>query len=786
MSADRARWKSYLLHYETYWLRRGLSVRDPYTWRVRACTRPGYEPLRCPGRVQACTRLHAPPVNLCTCPDTGHLVTGADISLVWAPVVRSRPKLFIPRCATSLAEAVTHGPNILCHSTALSRDTVYSPEGCTSYLRRVTCAGPYIPVHTTNYQVSGHVRRYHRPAHAVADISCTYPDTPGHAKFHGTCTAIKPITTTQTGRRCCCCRDKASNPTGIQPNRHPRVIYKCTFSDWITTTCDLPQGRTPPPLPPLSIAGVPLTEVHVVKLLGMYVQADLGLNTQVNNMIKKGSQRLFMLRKLTQFNLSRSELLTCYKTFVRPTVEYAAPAWHAGLTTQQRGRIETIQKRACRTILGSDYTCYTEACLTLDLPTLDNRRRDLCYKHPIQQAPNPTDIQSNRHLIQQASNPTDIQSKGIQPNKHPIQQASNPTSIQSNRHPIQQVSNPTGIQSNRYPTQQASNPTGIQPDRHPIRQASNPTDIQSNRHPIQQASNPTGIQPNRHPIQQASNPTGIQSNRHPIQQASNPTGIQSNRHPIRQASNPTGIQSNRHPIQQASNSTGIQSNRYPIQQASNPTGIQSNRHPIQQAPNPTGIQSNRHPIQQASNPTDIKPNRHQTQQASNPTGTQSNRHPIQQASNSTGIQPNMHPIQQASNPTGIQSDRHPIQQASNPTGIQSNRHPIKQASNPTGIQSNRHPIQQASNPTGIQSNRHPIQQASNPTGIQPNRHPTQQASNPTGIQPNRHPIQQASNPTGIQPNMQSCPRGDNEEATRRFEPSKTRAEAMKAVSACGP
>ncbi|KAI8506599.1 hypothetical protein Bbelb_160260 [Branchiostoma belcheri] len=117
-----------------------------------------------------------------------HLVTGADISLVWAPVVRSRPKLFIPRCATSLAEAVTHGPNILCHSTALSRDTVYSPEGCTSYLRRVTCAGPYIPVHTTNYQVSGHVRRYHRPAHAVADISCTHPDTPGHAKFHGTCT----------------------------------------------------------------------------------------------------------------------------------------------------------------------------------------------------------------------------------------------------------------------------------------------------------------------------------------------------------------------------------------------------------------------------------------------------------------------------------------------------------------------------------------------------------------------------------------------------------------------
>ncbi|KAI8516336.1 hypothetical protein Bbelb_049170 [Branchiostoma belcheri] len=53
------------------------------------------------------------------------------------------------------------------------------------YLRRVTCAGPYIPVHTTNYQVSGRVRRNHRPAHAVADISCTHRTHPGTPSFTG-------------------------------------------------------------------------------------------------------------------------------------------------------------------------------------------------------------------------------------------------------------------------------------------------------------------------------------------------------------------------------------------------------------------------------------------------------------------------------------------------------------------------------------------------------------------------------------------------------------------------
>ncbi|KAI8482910.1 hypothetical protein Bbelb_393280 [Branchiostoma belcheri] len=71
----RARWEGQLfptlqkLGVRGDW-RTCAGVRDPYTWRVQACTRPGYEPLRCPGRVRACTRLHTPPVNLRTCPDT--------------------------------------------------------------------------------------------------------------------------------------------------------------------------------------------------------------------------------------------------------------------------------------------------------------------------------------------------------------------------------------------------------------------------------------------------------------------------------------------------------------------------------------------------------------------------------------------------------------------------------------------------------------------------------------------------------------------------------------------
>ncbi|KAI8515725.1 hypothetical protein Bbelb_065380 [Branchiostoma belcheri] len=132
------------------------------------------------------------------------------------------------------------------------------------------------------------------------------------------------------------------------------------------------------PRPQFSIAGEPLEEVKAVKLLGVHFQEDLGWELHVNHVVKQGNQKLYLLKRLRCFDLSREDLLLCYKTLVRPTCEYAAPAWHAGLTTAQRARIETLQRRACRIILGPAYTSYKEACSILDLPTLDDRRRDLC------------------------------------------------------------------------------------------------------------------------------------------------------------------------------------------------------------------------------------------------------------------------------------------------------------------------------------------------------------------------------------------------------------------------
>ncbi|KAI8481604.1 hypothetical protein Bbelb_407040 [Branchiostoma belcheri] len=54
--------------------------------------------------------------------------------------------------------------------------------------------------------------------------------------------------------------------------------------------------------------------------------------------------------------------------------EYAAPVWRSGLTASQSSRIERIQRRAVRIILGPNYSNYADACTQLGLASLHVRR----------------------------------------------------------------------------------------------------------------------------------------------------------------------------------------------------------------------------------------------------------------------------------------------------------------------------------------------------------------------------------------------------------------------------
>ena len=124
--------------------------------------------------------------------------------------------------------------------------------------------------------------------------------------------------------------------------------------------------------PKITIGNHELNEVVVFKLLGVMVQNDLKWNCHVNDIVKRASMRLHMLRILKGFRLPVCDLVSVYCSYVRPVVEYCAPVWHPGLTEHQRAQIERIQRRACRLMLGPQYCKYSHALEALHLSTLDS------------------------------------------------------------------------------------------------------------------------------------------------------------------------------------------------------------------------------------------------------------------------------------------------------------------------------------------------------------------------------------------------------------------------------
>ncbi|KAI8512840.1 hypothetical protein Bbelb_094790 [Branchiostoma belcheri] len=189
-------------------------------------------------------------------------------------------------------------------------------------------------------------------------------------------TEHRPLRQEITGTRSVACQDSKPGPQGSEsstlPPRHttPREVY-------------------PIPKWELTLGGQVLTVVTQARLLGLQIQSDLGWDAQVDSMVTKGSRRLFLLCRLRRAGLPTVDLTTVYCGYVRPLLEYAAPVWNAALTNKQAVRLERVQKRACRIVLGRQYTSYQEALRTLDLETLSDRRHNLClnFTKKVRQSP---------------------------------------------------------------------------------------------------------------------------------------------------------------------------------------------------------------------------------------------------------------------------------------------------------------------------------------------------------------------------------------------------------------
>ena len=147
----------------------------------------------------------------------------------------------------------------------------------------------------------------------------------------------------------------------------------------------------------LSIDGHLIQSCDKINLLGVIISQDLKWSENTQHICDKVNRKIYILGKLKKFGLRTEELLTVWKTVLRPLTEYATPLWHSGLTDVDSDMLESLQKRSLGIILGVTYVnnkrrykfdgktlSYEQTLEKTNLDLLKDRREFLTKKFALQ------------------------------------------------------------------------------------------------------------------------------------------------------------------------------------------------------------------------------------------------------------------------------------------------------------------------------------------------------------------------------------------------------------------
>ena len=114
--------------------------------------------------------------------------------------------------------------------------------------------------------------------------------------------------------------------------------------------------------------------LSVTKVLGVWLQEDMGWNENTKQICKKAYSRVSILSKLKYAGISTDDLITIYILFIRSLTEYCSVVFNSSLTLDQSNKIEAIQKTCLRVILCDNYVSYSAALEMCGLQDLSSRR----------------------------------------------------------------------------------------------------------------------------------------------------------------------------------------------------------------------------------------------------------------------------------------------------------------------------------------------------------------------------------------------------------------------------
>jgi len=120
--------------------------------------------------------------------------------------------------------------------------------------------------------------------------------------------------------------------------------------------------------------GVRLEETEEERDIGVAVTKNLKPSAQCSKAAGRASAVLGQLRRNFHYR-DRYTFLRLYKQYVRPHLEFSAPAWSPWLQGD-KDTLEKVQEKAVKMVTGLRGANYLEKCAKLGLETLEKRRDD--------------------------------------------------------------------------------------------------------------------------------------------------------------------------------------------------------------------------------------------------------------------------------------------------------------------------------------------------------------------------------------------------------------------------
>ena len=118
--------------------------------------------------------------------------------------------------------------------------------------------------------------------------------------------------------------------------------------------------------------------VKRVKLLGLTFNNKLSWNSDIENIVKKASKRLYFLSQLKRAKIPTADLVLFYIICVTSVVDYAVPVFHYALPKYLIEELERIQKRAMA--ISFPGISYNNAINIAKIPRLEDHYKNICTK----------------------------------------------------------------------------------------------------------------------------------------------------------------------------------------------------------------------------------------------------------------------------------------------------------------------------------------------------------------------------------------------------------------------